>query len=120
MTELALLLILVLLLAIWVSTTRVAGLLQSVLNAQMEALENAQRDRKAAQRKFDREVRRQEVERLINACPLCKGARSYYGSACIYCLGYGEAKRTEEADARFQKWADEVRQRWTLHFGMPY
>ena len=120
-TELLLLLVLVALLALWASLSRLAGLLESFLKAQVSMhqseRERRQREEKRAQ---ERDRENQEGERRINVCPLCCGEKLYYGRACVYCLGYGEARRTEEADGRFKEWASEVRQKWTSHFGMPY
>jgi len=117
MTEVLLFLVLFALLALWAGLSRVAGLLES----QMTMWESERDRQRAAEKRAAERVREsQERERRINACPLCCGERLYYGRACVYCLGYGEARRSEEADRRFKEWASEVRQKWTAHFGMPY
>jgi hypothetical protein len=116
-----LLLLLFALFALWAGLSRVAGLLESLLKAQMSMWESERDRQRATEKLADERVREsQERERRINACPLCYGERLYYGRACVYCLGYGEARRSEEADRRFKEWASEVRQKWTARFGMPY
>ena len=59
----------------------------------------------------NRQEQLKEAERFVLACPLCNGERIFYGT-CIYCFGYGEAHRSEEAERRFWRWAAEVRERW--------
>lgn len=120
-TEALLVLALLALFAIWAGVSRVSRLLESLLKAQLSMWESEREHRRARQKRTHERLREtEEKECRINACPLCSGDRLYHGRACVYCLGYGEARRSEEADKRFREWASEVRQKWTAHFGMPY
>jgi len=67
--------------------------------------ERSARAREAAETERDRRAR--------DECLLCAGAGRYYGGACVYCLGYGQARRTVEADARLCEFAAQVRSGWS-------
>jgi len=120
-TEVLLVLVLFALVALWSSLSRVASLLEAWLKAQAAARQSEQeRQLQDERRAHDLAQERQARERHINACPLCNGERVYYGRACVYCLGYGEARRSDEAEKRFTDWTSEVRRKWASLFGMPF
>ena len=119
-SDVLLVLILFALLALWAHVSRLAGLVEKLLQTQASQLKNQFAEGEQRKRIQKRERDSRARVQWINACPLCVGQKVYYGRACVYCLGYGEARRSPEAESRFREWASEVRQKWTREFGMPY
>jgi hypothetical protein len=103
-----------------VTISRLNRLLESLQAIAQQQQADREHRRKLDRRTRQRERDQQERELRLNKCPLCEGKRSYYRLSCVYCLGYGEARRSEDADRRFAEWSGEVRQQWMTHFGMPF